>query len=107
MKVTITFLGGEETGNVDCTTWGSDTGQTATPGGALTFPVRTPVVIDTDEAESDEHRKFLEHVIKKARNNRFFKVAEGEEADEPEEDPPPRRGGWPKGRPRNTPSDAA
>lgn len=48
---TITFLGGDETGNVDHVLWGR-----------FRFDIRVPV--ECDDA----------HIIAKARNNRFFAV---------------------------------
>lgn len=76
LKAIITFLGGPECGNVGSTTWGS--GET----GTIEFPVRTPVLVDS-EAVPAAKRAFTEHVIKKARTNPFFTVedaAEGADA---------------------------
>jgi len=57
---TITFLGGDETGNVDHVLWGR-----------FRFDIRVPV--ECDDA----------HIIAKARNNRFFAVDEPVKVDPP------------------------
>lgn len=69
MAVTITFLGGPETGNVAETVWPNPLG-----GADLVFPIRSPVTIDPDASGNASDRDFLAHVIKKARTNRFFRV---------------------------------
>ena len=69
--VTITFLGGPDSGNVDHTVWGN----AAT--GAVTFPLRIPVTVDPDASTNAPERAFLAHLIVKARTNPFFKVEDG------------------------------
>lgn len=68
MKKQITFLGGDEAGDVGRTVWGTK----AT--GEVTFPLGQPVLIDTEDAANDTERAFLGHIIKKAEGNPFFKV---------------------------------
>jgi hypothetical protein len=72
VKAIITFLGGDECGNVGSTTWGNET------TGVVKFPLRQAVLVDSDEANG-EKKKFLEHLITKARTNQFFKVEEATE----------------------------
>jgi hypothetical protein len=69
MAVTITFVGGEENGDVGSTEWRN----TAT-GYAIKFPVNKAVTIDPDKTEDSAEKAFLNHVIHKARGNRFFEV---------------------------------
>jgi hypothetical protein len=59
MKATVTFVGGQGAEGVDPYVWG-----------AFTFPLNEPVAIDGSESD------FAAHVIRKARNNRFFAVAD-------------------------------
>jgi hypothetical protein len=102
VKAIITFTGGPECGDVGSTTWGN--GET----GTIKFPLREPVLVDSD-AGNGEKRKFLEHVIAKARVNRFFTVEDAkddteataavvhERKPEPRLRPNPKRGEAPKG----------
>lgn len=62
MAVTITFLGD---GAAAETTWGP-----------LVLPLREPVSVDPAAAANAPSRAILEHIIKKASRNRFFKVEE-------------------------------
>lgn len=93
MKAMITFLGEPES-NIASTTWGND----AT--GRVEFPLKVPVLVDPETA-SGEKRRFLEHIIHKARGNAFFKVNDDASGDDDAEaatikDTPPR--------PRTTPN---
>lgn len=72
MKAIITFIGGVECGDVGSTTWGN--GET----GTVRFPIREPVLVDS-ETGNGERRKFLEHLIKKARVNPFFIVEDAKD----------------------------
>ena len=65
MKATITYIG--ETGS---NVWG---GVDLLP--AVTFEKNKPVTIDTDTVPGNE-KGFYAHLIKKARTNRFFEVAD-------------------------------
>lgn len=71
-KALVTFIGGPECGNVGETVWGNEY------TGEVTFPIRVPVLIDTDAAKTDAERDFLAHLLKKARTNRFFTVEEAD-----------------------------
>jgi hypothetical protein len=68
MAVKVTFIGGEGE-NVATTVW-------EIPGQPhrIEFPIRVPVLLDPETAGGS--RDFVEHVIKKARTNRFFKVTD-------------------------------
>lgn len=99
MSVSITFLGGPETGDVDSVKWGGGPPDNL----EITFAKDKAVTIDLDKAKNSKERAFFDHVIKKASGNRFFKVSGGDKpADKKPEDKHveelPRRG---PGRPPN------
>ena len=74
-KYAVTFLGGPEVGNVATMTWGNDI------TGTVEFTINKPVIIDPAAAPQDK-RAFLEHIVKKARGNRFFSVQEARDGDD-------------------------
>ena len=93
-KYAVTFLGGSEVGNVATMTWGNDI------TGTVEFTINKPVIIDPAAAPQDK-RAFLEHIVKKARGNRFFSVQEIGEGDEAADiaevkdaAPKPKRSSW-------------
>lgn len=62
----VTFLGGPDAGNVGENVWGvPETGQ-------ITFPLNQSVLVDPEQG--GVHKPFMEHVLRKARTNRFFRV---------------------------------
>ena len=63
----VTFLGGEDCGNVGHTDW------TDNRGGSIRFPVNQPVDLNPNDPQHA-------HIIKKARINRFFEVSGPEPA---------------------------
>jgi hypothetical protein len=65
----ITFIGGEETGNVGLEVYENR----MIHGARLEFPLNKPVEVDPDTATGDLMGFYL-HVIRKAKINRFFKV---------------------------------
>lgn len=83
MTVSITFLGGPETGDVDSLKWGGGPERHE-----IVFPKGKAMTVNLDDAKNTSQRKFYEHVIAKARNNRFFKVT----GDAPKEDEPAAAG---------------
>lgn len=66
--VSITFIGGEDDGNVGFTTMGPP-GKTE-----VRFPLNQAVVLDPDKAKNGPEKATMEQIIAKARTNRFFKV---------------------------------
>lgn len=91
MAVSITFLGGEETGDVGRTVW-RNTGT----GEQIEFPVNVPVVLDPRSPRATAGAEFIATVIAKASKNRFFHVEEADAPDAEEEIKPRRRGRPPK-----------
>lgn len=90
----ITFIGGEECGNIGFTTVGSGVN-------AVEFPINEPVEVNPESAQDQSRRNALAHLVKKAKTNRFF-IVEDDEGDEPGDDavgePAKRRGRPPKVR---------
>lgn len=91
MAVNITFLGGEETGNVAETVWHNPDGR-----GHLALPIRQAVFVDPEDPANARDRDFLRHVVRKASKSRFFRVEEADAPDVEEEIKPRRRGRPPK-----------
>lgn len=91
MAVSITFLGGEETGDVGRTVW-RNTGT----GESIEFQVNVPVILDPNAPRATAGREFIATVIAKARRNRFFHVEDTDEEPEVEEVKPRLRGRPPK-----------
>lgn len=79
MVVSVTFIGGPECGDVQSVKWGGGFEKQE-----ITFPLNKAMTVNLDDAENSKQRAFYEHVIAKARNNRFFKVT----GDAPKEPPP-------------------
>lgn len=88
--VAITFIGGADAGNVGSTTWG--TAQT----GEIEFPLNRAVVLDPEQTRNAPQRAFIEHVIRKARGNKYFTVEDAKEnsapAELPQHKPPAKKG---------------
>lgn len=72
----VTFIGGEECGDIGKTTMG----HAATH--EVVFPLGRPVEIDPDSEANPIKRKVLENIVRKAKGNRFF-VVESEDAPAP------------------------
>lgn len=66
--ISVTFIGGADTGNVGSTTMG--TPQT----GQIDFPLNKPVILDAGQAVNQPQKDFLEHLIGKLRAHPHFKV---------------------------------
>ena len=94
--VNITFLGGEETGDVGRTVW-----HNLGTGERIEFPVNVAVRLDTARPTASASAEFIATVIEKAGKNRFFRVEPAEAADV-SDDPPAKRG---PGRPRKAHAD--
>lgn len=79
MTVSVTFIGGPECGDVQSVKWGGGHEKQE-----ITFPLNKAMTVNLDDAKNTKQRAFYEHVIAKARNNRFFKVTgEDQKAKEP------------------------
>jgi hypothetical protein len=67
----ITFMGGEGGGDVGCNEW-----RNTMTGQSIEFPLRKPVTVDPSNAVNEQERVFFEHVIARARRNKFFRVSD-------------------------------
>lgn len=94
----ITFIGGEEAGDVGRTVW-----QNPGSGERIEFPVNVPVRLDTAAPSRIASTEFIAAVIATASKNRFFRVEMVDEADADPDPQPVKRG---PGRPRKAQADA-
>jgi len=75
MSATITFIGGEGDGNVASTSW-----EDSMHKYRVDFRIGQPVLIEPEKERNVQKRAFLDHIIKKAKGNPFFKVEESARA---------------------------